>query len=1224
MEALKNSLVLGLGYSFKGKFPFEDSKQNILLHLVQWDIEARLRALSRSPKEYTLATILATNESWDKYASADEGLVGSLSSSTQWPDPAEYGSEGWIKTNWHQDAHYNSTCPLLDPEGTERCAVGCVATAMAQIINYWKYPGSVTFSGLPWYLFGDAYTSKGDAGNIDIDGQATERGFPTFGQLNSALSIINYDGNLAEESYLCFGAGIKLRMNYGPGSGSNTRKASGALTDGFSYGSAKSSYILNPWSRKKNTVIGNIKKGWPAQIGIRKTGQQMGHSVVLDGYRESDEFFHVNMGWSGTSEDTWYNIPSITSYDVVHTVVYDICPYQGWSQYGADEKNTFRAIYTAPTSDQIKDKWYITPLDRYHFSGLVVGTGNKIYASIQPMDLNQGYHPGVWIINQYGEREEEYYLTSEDESISYPVQNSKGEVFVGTGEGGVYKIDTKNKTTLKIFQDPANGEFHEPKVDKDDYLYFVTVDKLFCLNSNGIQRWGTPFQPGSGKKMWRGLPAIDVTRNNIYVGYYESTTKKSYLGCVNRQNGALRYQKEFTDIAYSSRMTGVASIGEDGTLYVGCYNNLYAFTPGLISFTQKWVRLTNSIITDAPVIGEDGTLYVTYWQQSGSNWYYRFNALNPANGNDKWTSPIDLPSMGDYDNVLQPYAAANNVVIFSILREQSGPDTFEMYAYRDEGNHATLLWNKDWGTDSGSDVAFGPGGTLYILPGGEGKIYAVSDGPRGDPDGGGMAFTDNARPNMPSDPTPVDEAADIAASVMLSWTCSDPEEHSLRYALFVGESGYDMVPVDANITGTSYMLSGLKAGTGYAWKIIATDGQAISEGPTWVFSTKPPNPDLNADGRVNFIDFAKLAAYWDQSDWTGPENLDWVGDVDFVDMHIIAENWLREQSIPSEMVFIPAGTFQMGDSKNEGYSRERPVHTVTLGSYYISKYEIALSEYRQYLNSAIGSTIYVSGGEVYGSGNNQLYCDTSTADSDSQIAYSGGVFTVRTKGVRNMSYDPMGQVSWYGAVAYCNWRSQQDGYEQCYNLSTWVCDFNKKGYRLATEAEWEYAARGGLVGNRFPWGDTISQTQANFYSSTSYLYDESPVKNQYHPLCIDITYPYTSPVGFFDGTMKYKADYQWPGSATSYQTTIGMNNFDLYDMAGNVWEWCNDWYSGTYYSSSPPNNPTGPTSGSSRVLRGGDWYDSKGCWCCRVANRNYGTPATRYCNWGFRVVLDLN
>ncbi len=374
-------------------------------------------------------------------------------------------------------------------------------------------------------------------------------------------------------------------------------------------------------------------------------------------------------------------------------------------------------------------------------------------------------------------------------------------------------------------------------------------------------------------------------------------------------------------------------------------------------------------------------------------------------------------------------------------------------------------------------------------------------------------------------------------------------------------------------------------------------------------SAECPSADLTRDCFVDLADFAVLAG-----EWLEESNL-----VNLVDM---SEQWLTGSRLPDDMVDIPGGTFAMGDSFGEVDSDERPVHTVTVSTFAMGKFEITNAQYCAYLNSALnGGTIYVSSGLVYGTGNNKYYCDTSTSSGFSQIAYSGGVFMVQPKSGRNMTNDPMVRVSWYGAVAYCNWRSQQEGREPYYTLSgTWPCDFNKKGYRLPTEAEWEYAARGGLAGRRFPWSNTINQTQANFKSSSSYVYyDVSPVKNQYHPIWNDGVYPYTSPVGFFDGSLKYKTNYNWPGSATSYQTANGGNGYGLYDMAGNVWEWCNDWYG--VYSSSSQTNPTGPTSGSVRVIRGGSWDLT--AYHCRVAFRNYGYLSTQSDSIGFRVVLDF-
>jgi len=330
------------------------------------------------------------------------------------------------------------------------------------------------------------------------------------------------------------------------------------------------------------------------------------------------------------------------------------------------------------------------------------------------------------------------------------------------------------------------------------------------------------------------------------------------------------------------------------------------------------------------------------------------------------------------------------------------------------------------------------------------------------------------------------------------------------------------------------------------------------------------------------------------------------------------------------MVYIPDGEFEMGDHHGDGDSDALPVHAVLLDAFFMSKFEITNQQYCDYLNSAYPRQIKVVSGAVYAasdSGNSYPYCDMHSRDAISQIDYNdiSGTFSVRTKGEppRDMNDDPMVEVSWYGAVAYCNWRSSEEDYESCYNLSTWECDFSKQGYRLPTEAEWEYAARGGENSPyyRFPWGDTISHNQANYYANpTHYTYDVS-LTSGYHPLWDGVN-PDTSPVGFFDGTMKYKVDYNWCGSATSYQTTSGANGFGLYDMAGNVWEWCNDWYGWGYYGTSPYDNPTGAAIGIWRVIRGGGWNDN--AYYCRVAHRlMYYFPEARMLYNGFRIVLDL-
>ena len=285
------------------------------------------------------------------------------------------------------------------------------------------------------------------------------------------------------------------------------------------------------------------------------------------------------------------------------------------------------------------------------------------------------------------------------------------------------------------------------------------------------------------------------------------------------------------------------------------------------------------------------------------------------------------------------------------------------------------------------------------------------------------------------------------------------------------------------------------------------------------------------------------------------------------------ENRKKEKKLleNSNMIFVEGGTFQMGSNDEDSYNTEKTFHKVTLDSFFISKYQLTFAEYDKYCNS------------------------TGKRKPDDKNWGRGN--------------RPVINVSWYDAIEYCNWRSKEEGLEICYTIDKtrkdqnnesnyddvkWIVswDIAKNGYRLPTEAEWEYAAKGGVktqnsASQRYSDSNDIDEV-AWYYNNSGQMVKKGLIfKKQ------EMVNRKTHPVG------KKKP-----------------NELGIYDMSGNVWEWCNDWYGKNYYSKSPKKNPQGPNSGNSSVLRGGSWYDY--AYNCRVADRFSNLRGNSNNSIGFR------
>ena len=336
---------------------------------------------------------------------------------------------------------------------------------------------------------------------------------------------------------------------------------------------------------------------------------------------------------------------------------------------------------------------------------------------------------------------------------------------------------------------------------------------------------------------------------------------------------------------------------------------------------------------------------------------------------------------------------------------------------------------------------------------------------------------------------------------------------------------------------------------------------------------------------------------------------------------------LKLPPCPMEMVPVAAGTFTMGnsgvgDDAVVGQPDEFPAHSVTLSSFQIGKHDVTNRQYCEVLNWALArgcltdstGAAWTGAGDIFAGGELQFIVGISSEDCN--IQYADGLFSPKIRdglpGVTCYPTDehPVVRVSWYGAAAFCNWLSLMQGLTPCYDMNAagWplaAAPPTPDGYRLPTEAEWECAA--AWDGTRhWTYGftsDTLEgKARANYFDG---------VPDFMNPLGL-ATMPYTSPVGWYNGINV--------SPNGNVQTVDSHSPAGCYDMSGEVWQWCGDWYSEAYYGASAAANPAGPASGSARVLRGGSWgHGGAGGNGYRTAGRGYNDPMGAGDGIGFRV-----
>ena len=281
-----------------------------------------------------------------------------------------------------------------------------------------------------------------------------------------------------------------------------------------------------------------------------------------------------------------------------------------------------------------------------------------------------------------------------------------------------------------------------------------------------------------------------------------------------------------------------------------------------------------------------------------------------------------------------------------------------------------------------------------------------------------------------------------------------------------------------------------------------------------------------------------------------------------------------------EQVTVPAGTFLMGDQHGDGHpgDGETPVHAVTLGAFDIDATSVTNADFAAFAEA----TGYLSESERQGF-SAVFHLAFAGSDDDILGTAQGAPWWYGVRGadwrhpggpdstIEGLDDHPVVQVSWDDAQAYCDW----------------------SGRALPTEAQWERAARGGIEGARYPWGDDLPARE----TGTNW------------------------PCNIFQGTFPGQNTTEDGFLTTAPVRTFSPNGLGLWQVVGNVWEWCRDLFDPGWYAVSPSQDPQGPTAGAGRVMRGGSYlcHDS---YCNRYRNaaRTSNTPDSASGNMGFRTV----
>jgi len=544
-----------IAYSFRNPFPSENDRKNPLYLMLKEDMKLRTKALA----EYGRINTVENTKLWNLYAGEDgEEAAGEIFQ--QWPEENTTFTGGWIETVWDQSEPFNNFCPL-DPVDTNRAYVGCVATAMAQVINYHKIceaqfdedDSFTTFSG------------------IDFDGDNGTYDFPTFEELNKYLAAAQskYDSNAdMNDTYLAalsFACGVATQMDYSSeGSGASPYDMREALLDKFGFYSADVMGGLSPESY--HLLQESMINGLPALLSISPPDGWSGHLIVCDGYNTSGEY-HLNFGWGSERPEAitemWYRLPQNLTSDL--SIVSEIVMNVQSVQSDIEVEPASLSFYAAPgqesepetiniensiggllidsissTEGFVFTKWggtYSNEMESIQLEG--PGSRTSIYVKFSP-DEARGYYGTL--------------------TINYNDGNSKSIILKGTSfEGGteipagdVSGTWTQDESPYYVSGDITVLQDDELVIEPGVRVFFtgqygMTIGENARLTAEGNENGPIEFTAWNKEVGWAGLRFLDSGGDDILSHCSISFSKKhtgfiteyDYFADVNSCGGAV-------------------------------------------------------------------------------------------------------------------------------------------------------------------------------------------------------------------------------------------------------------------------------------------------------------------------------------------------------------------------------------------------------------------------------------------------------------------------------------------------------------------------------------------------------------------------------------------------------------------------------------------------------------------------------------------------------------